>query len=262
MAHTFDAKNRVTGTANPLLVPHTCGAGATLLVLSLVVKAAVARTGGAPSYNGAAMTQVETTKIATETNCEMWYLVNPSIGTYNVSIPNAGALTLYAITSSYKAQSGYTSALDVSNSNTGVSANPSLSVTTTVGGDVIVDTLGDGYNSKPTAYNQTLLYSTDDGLYSDNAQYALQVSAGLITFTWTVASDDWCMIVGAFKELVGGAVETITAKNFPMLYVSKPVKTQELISKVEGATITKVANDFPEELIKSGKAKELKSKWS
>jgi len=56
--------------------------------------------------------------------------------------------------------------------------------------------------------------------------------------------------------------ETITAKNFPMLYVSKPVKTQELISKVEGATITKVANDFPEELIKSGKAAELKSKFA
>jgi len=57
-------------------------------------------------------------------------------------------------------------------------------------------------------------------------------------------------------------IETITAKNFPMLYLSKPVKAQELISKVEGATITKVANDFPEELIKSGKAAELKSKFA
>jgi hypothetical protein len=232
MAHTFDAKNRVTGTANPLLVSHTCGSGATLLVLSLVVKGNVVRTGGAPSYNGATMSVVESLVIATETNCEMWYLVNPSIGTYNVSIPNSGGLTLYAITSSYKAQAGYTSALDVSNSNTGVSANPSLSVTTTVGGDVIVDTLGDGYNNKPTANNQTLLYSTDDGLYSDNAQYALQANAGLITFTWTVASDDWCMIVGAFKEVtVGGpgfrklqySTEPPTTGAFNKLkYVSEP----------------------------------------
>jgi len=261
MVHTFDAKNRVTGTANPLLVSHTCGSGATLLVLSLVVKGNVARAGGAPSYNGVAMTQVQTTKIATETNCEMWYLVNPSIGTYNVSIPNTNAWNLYAITSSYKAQAGYTSALDVSNSATGTTANPSLSVTTTVNGDVVVDTLGDGYNTPPTANNRTKLYSIDDGLYSDSAQYALQASLGLITFTWTVAADDWCMIVGAFKE-VAGAVETITAKNFPMLYLSKPVKSQELISKVEGATITKVANDFPEEVLKAGKAKELKSRWS
>jgi len=258
MAHTFDAKNRVTGTANPLLVPHTCGSGATVLVLSLVVKANAARTGGAPSYNGVAMTQVGTTQIATETNCELWYRLNPSIGTFNVSIPNAGALTLYAITSSYKAQAGYTSIISDWNAGTGVSANPSLVVLVENGG-VGVDVLGDGYNSKPTGNSAVLLYSTDDGLYSDNAQYTL-TSANSVG--WTVASDDWCMIVVAFRELAGGAVETITAKNFPMLYVSKPVKTQELISKVEGATITKVANDFPEELIKSGKAKELKSKWA
>ena len=57
-------------------------------------------------------------------------------------------------------------------------------------------------------------------------------------------------------------VETITAQSFPMLYLSKPVKAEELISKVEGATITTVAKDFPEELLKAGKAKELRSKWS
>lgn len=45
MAYVFNAKARETGTANPLLVPHTCGSGATLLVLSLVVVANVARTG-------------------------------------------------------------------------------------------------------------------------------------------------------------------------------------------------------------------------
>lgn len=56
--------------------------------------------------------------------------------------------------------------------------------------------------------------------------------------------------------------ETITAKSFPMLYLEKPIKAEELISKVEGATITKIAKDFPEELLKSGKATELKSKFA
>jgi len=203
MAHTFDAKARKTGTANPLLAPHTCGSGATLLVLSLVVAGAGVRTGGSPTYNGVAMTKVGGIA-ATETNCEMWYLANPSIGTFNVSIPNAGALTLYAITSSYKAQAGYTSAIDAHSDDSEVSANPAVSLYTTANGDVVVSTMGDGYNSKPTAYSHVLLYSTDDGLYSDNAQYALQENLGLITLSWTVASDDWCMIVGAFKEVVAG----------------------------------------------------------
>jgi hypothetical protein len=56
--------------------------------------------------------------------------------------------------------------------------------------------------------------------------------------------------------------ETIVAKGFPMLYLSKPLKAEELISKVEGATVTTIAKDFPLELIRTGKAKELRSKWS
>jgi hypothetical protein len=57
-------------------------------------------------------------------------------------------------------------------------------------------------------------------------------------------------------------VETIIAKSFPMLYLAKPIKAQELISKVEGATITTIAKDYPETLLKSGKAKETRSKWT
>lgn len=56
-------------------------------------------------------------------------------------------------------------------------------------------------------------------------------------------------------------VETIIAKNFPMEYLESPIKAKELKSKVSGATITRVANDFPETLLKKGKSSELRSKW-
>jgi hypothetical protein len=204
-AHTFDTKARGTGTGKPQTLSYTCGSGATLLVLGIVVAGTTARAGGAPTYNGVSMTQVDTVRTAGETNCEMWYLVNPSTGSaYSISVPNTGGKTLYLIASSYIAQSGYTSALDVytGTAKTSNTANPSLSVTTTVDGDVVVDILGDGYSSKPTANSHVLLYSTDDGSYSDNAQYALQASAGSITLSWTCSADDYCMIVGAFKEVV------------------------------------------------------------
>jgi len=57
-------------------------------------------------------------------------------------------------------------------------------------------------------------------------------------------------------------LEYIVTKQFPMLYLSIPVKAMELISKVENATIVNVANDFPRYLVKAGKASELVSKWS
>jgi len=56
--------------------------------------------------------------------------------------------------------------------------------------------------------------------------------------------------------------ETIVSKNFPMLYLPKPIKAQELISKVEGATLITVVKELPETLIKKDKAQELRSKFS
>lgn len=57
-------------------------------------------------------------------------------------------------------------------------------------------------------------------------------------------------------------VETIIAMDFPMLYRAEPVISQELISKVSGATVTRVSQDFPLILIKAGKAKDMRSRWA
>ena len=126
-AHTFDTTNFFEGTASPLEASYTCGSGATLLVVGIVAHGATARTGGAPTYNSVAMTQVgETRSSGQEAVVEMWYLPSPPTGSaYTISVPNSGSLTLHVIASSYKAQSGYTSTLDVTNYATGSSTNPS-----------------------------------------------------------------------------------------------------------------------------------------
>ncbi len=64
--------------------------------------------------------------------------------------------------------------------------------------------------------------------------------------------------------LEAGAVitETIIGKDFLMLYRAEPVTSKELRSRVSGATITKVAKEYPQTLLKSGKVKELRSRWS
>lgn len=69
-------------------------------------------------------------------------------------------------------------------------------------------------------------------------------------------------IANEFFEAVVGPTVTIVANDFPMVYFESPAKAEELRSKVSGATITRVANSFPHELIKSGKAKDLRSKWT
>jgi len=67
-------------------------------------------------------------------------------------------------------------------------------------------------------------------------------------------------LVTPLEPVVPPIVETIVAKEFPMLYYATTPK--ELTSKVSGATVIHIAQDFPETLLKTNKAKELRSKWS
>jgi hypothetical protein len=83
-------------------------------------------------------------------------------------------------------------------------------------------------------------------------QYAyLRIDDQTLDLADQTRSQDWSFIT-----------ETIVAENYPMLYLSKPIDAQMLISKVEGATVSHVAKDFPEVIIKSGKAQELRSKFT
>jgi hypothetical protein len=66
----------------------------------------------------------------------------------------------------------------------------------------------------------------------------------------------------AFLTVIVAVAETIVAKNFPMDYLPSPTKATQLTSKVSGATITTVSQDYPLTLIKKDKAQELISKFS
>jgi len=86
-----------------------------------------------------------------------------------------------------------------------------------------------------------------------NAAAHTEESAGIGTNT----TDD--ELVTPLEPVIPPIVETIVAKEFPMLYYAE--SPQELRSKVSGAVITQVAKDFPEALLKTGKTMELRSKW-
>lgn len=251
MAHTFDTSAQGVGSANPLLLSYTCGAGATVLVIGLVVKSLTARAGGNPTYNNIAMTQASTRQqAATEVAAEIWYLLNPPTGSaYNISVPNTGGLTIRIIASSYKAASGKQSALDVANGWTGTIANPSNSVTTNVNGDAVVDILAHALNTPETGRNQTLLYATDEGVWNSAAEYALQATAGSITFSHTIAADSWGQIIASFKEtqvyietLVSIAV-SITSISALQTFINLLLST---ITSLAGATEIQTYKEAPQ----------------
>ncbi len=218
MAHTADTNLRFTGSANPLTSNYTPGSGATVLVLGIVTAGSTQRSGGVPTFDGNALTQADQTRqhgTNPEISCELWYLLEPESGSpLQISVPNPTSLTLHVQVSTYKAASGFTSDLDVEGGSSGTSASPSVELTPTVNGAVIVGVFGNGENFIPTGQTGTELNTTDDGLYSDSNQFTLQATAAAIETGWTTQTygagvygggvyngdDDWCLSVAAFKE--------------------------------------------------------------
>ncbi len=230
MAHTIDTNLRFVGATEPLTQNYTCGEGATLLVIGIVVGSATTRNGDAPTYGGTELTQADETRKAkgrlprppipallAETSCELWFLTDPPTGVaLQISIPNPLSLPIHVQASSYIVASGKTSELDVEGGDADITASPSVSLTTTEDGDVIVGVFGDGEDFVPTGRSGTELNTSDNGLYSDSNQFTLQPAAGAIVTSWTTQTygagvygggiyngdDTWCMSVAAFKEAV------------------------------------------------------------
>jgi len=89
-----------------------------------------------------------------------------------------------------------------------------------------------------------------------SGQYAyLRIDDNTLALADQTRSQEWSFQAPAITE-------TIVAKNFPMDYLPSPTKATQLTSKVSGATITTVSQDYPLTLLKKDKAQELKSKWT
>lgn len=212
MAHTFDDKVKIpaaanTGvTANPATGTFACGDGATLLTLGLIYAGNSARTGGTPTYGGVTGTQIDTRRGVTECSAELWYWLAPPTGqTLLISIPNAGGVLLEGFVSSYAAQNGYISLLDVSGGTGTTAANPFWRLTTKSPGDAIIGVVADGVNAwGPTSQSGTVIYNEDPSTWGGGAQYILQSASGTVTIEWQAGSDDYGIVTAAFREQDSG----------------------------------------------------------
>jgi hypothetical protein len=139
-------------------------------------------------------------------------------------------------------------------------------------------------NAVPTTYTRVTVTHRSDGLMKLIRAGTVLVSATHTTYTsgyigveawyslYPASYWDWIAVRkyvepepahGSWgSEETVAILETIVAMNFPMDYLPSPAKAVQLISKVSGATITKISQDYPAILIKSGKAQELRSKFS
>lgn len=250
MAHTFDTKSKIAASiSNPVTGVYTCGAGATLLVITLIYANGI-RT-GAPTFNSVALIQagdVQYPVTSPEARAELWYmLAPPTESEYAISVPNPNTLSLEVCISSYKAQSGYVSALDCfAGTKISGAGDPTLVILTHGDGSVIVSCAAcnsDDWN--PANRSGTQLYDTDNGTWGGGHQYYLQSSAGSHTTYWWNNNGNYGVCAAAFGEIQDGHGISVSKANIyevlePPLGISvSKANIYEILEPPKGIAVSK-----------------------
>jgi hypothetical protein len=216
MAFSFDAsllfRNAAATLAGTMNGPaynstnYTCVAGATLLVVGIFIDPSVAntwKTQVAPTYNGVALSQVDRMRsdVAPEQAAELWYLLNPTTASALPVVISGRDASSHLKISSWKAGTDRTTKLDVSIGSNGTSANPSATLTpTTRKGNVTVQIVASAVNSVGTLSHKNLTPQVDHGSEVSEMQYYIHTDTEAVTMTYTVASNDWGLLMASFKE--------------------------------------------------------------
>ncbi len=207
---TFDAKSQSAifdGSGSSSTWAHTVSAVLKNMGL-IVMYAGNDPTGDRPAlsvtYNGVAMTKL-VEKDANPYNVSIWYLANPATGTHNVVVTRGGGTN-----------DGVAQAVSFGNMNTinlpdvsiggNTTGNPSLTLTTTRGQDILIDCFYSDRNSDLTiGAGQTLIYQTSVNSGSDRVvtSYKILTGAGINSMSWT-GSAAYAGAVGAFQPLNSG----------------------------------------------------------
>lgn len=219
---------RTSSTGNPITVSsYVVNEGETLLVLTLKVNGATDRTGGAPTYGSSTFTQANITQKAVttpEASTELWYLINPTVGSATITIPNSGALTVFYTMAAAKASGGggktfFVGATGANNTSTNPSPGALASPHT---GNIFFATVCNGATTwNPSAQagtgyggTGTSLGNFDDGALGGGQQYLIQNAPGSATLSWTFGtSEDWGSVVACFAEVPATAFNNYGAVN-------------------------------------------------
>jgi hypothetical protein len=203
---------RASSAGNPITTSYTVAKGDSVLVLMLNVGGATDRAGGAPTLGGQTFTQASTTqKAATTPECgaECWYLLKPLVGTWTLTIPNTGALTIKYTVGIGRATAGGRAALGAAVGNNATATNPTPgNLTITEANTIAFAVVATGAQTwAPTPQAGTIIANTDDGATGGGEQYILNAALGTLALGWTFGtSEDYGAVAVWFRDIPPTAI--------------------------------------------------------
>ena len=187
-------------TGNPVTFDYTTtGEPGVILIGIHAVKQQ--RTGGVGTFGGRPFSVINQISFDHgEAAGELWYLLDPSSGTYTISMPNTPpSSTLYINIISFNHDSGYDVSFDASIWQTAATANPSATINASTGG-LVVQFASSASNTLPTAYTDTVNNANDHGNNVSWLQYKENPTNGNNTMGATLGAATFVLVTASFKE--------------------------------------------------------------
>ena len=220
MAVVPDTTSHATAVVNAgttLTWAHTCGASANKLIILPAVGIDGVLQYSSVTYNTVPATQLISQGNGTFCTQEIWSLDNPDTGSaFNIVATVTGSPGTTKRAAAAISFSGVTSE-GTAVGNSGVTANPSVTVTDSANGDYVVSSLLSDIGSLgSTTEAGTIIFEDEDFVDGDldyNSQYQVATGANAVA-SWTSGADGWAAAAVAIK---GASADVLAQSLMPQI---------------------------------------------
>jgi hypothetical protein len=196
----YDDVSSFNGNCSPCSFAHSITSSGTDRLLVVGVSPNGGQTVSSVDYGGKALTQVRSDDAGGAAHSSLWYLVNPPTGSNSVDVTLSAADDVVIGAMSFLGVD-QTNPIDVHNGNTGLSANPLVTLTTTVDDDMIVDVVGTLVGPLTAGFAQMERWDLTQGTTNGGGSTRTAGASGLYTNSWFNSDGirDWAISAAAIK---------------------------------------------------------------
>lgn len=221
MAIALENQASTSGTGVAGLTPVTLALAVTsankiVVVVSVGDHEFVDAVPSSVTYAGQALTLAVSSTDSNFETVSIWYRDSPTAGTNNVSVTWSTNCDQYGI-----AASGLVGALSgapsSTNTGTGNTANPSVTVASTVSGDIVIGAYASdlGPDGGTTAAGHSFMDAEDVALDSDFSAQDVTASGASTAVSWTAlapSAGSWAIAAAAFRSEVAASTVATSLK--------------------------------------------------
>lgn len=205
-------------TSTTLTYSFTNTAGTYLIVGAATCADAANPTVSGITYGGTAMTKIDNQVYGSSVDVALFKLASPATGANNVVVTVTTTAAIMSGATSFTGEHA-TTPVGTAAKASGTSTTPSVDVTSTTSGNIVVDVAASGSAFSATGAGQTLgwVININNLASGNNGQGSREPgNGGTVTMSETCGSDSWGIVAVEVKAAGGGGTASVGTASLPV----------------------------------------------